>query len=212
MGTPYSCLYASSIYIIQGWLELHHTWFAGFHPSMSSGSSNSAALCMQPKIRHAQTFYLTRWLWMFALFAFIFVWFHKLTLSLYYILLCTSVWLFPVLFSVYSWVFLCYYVWSLTFSFLCQSKCFEKPSVLHFALYIHVIVSIFVYRCFSHASTCKSLLYLSEWFLALCTFYLSFLLPFHVLVSCDFLFSLLFLALKLAFLVAMFVLFPLPLR
>ena len=180
MGTPYSCLYASSIYIIQGWLELRHTWSAGFHPSTSLGSSNSAALCMQPKIRHAQSFYLTRWLWMVALFAFIFVWFHKLTLSLYYILLCTSVWLFPVLFSVYSWVFLCYYVWSLTFSFLCQSKCFEKPSVLHFALYIYVIVSIFVYRCFSHASTCKSLLYLSEWFFS-SLYFLSF---FSVAFSC----------------------------
>ena len=30
MGAPYSCLYASSMYIIQGWLELCHTWPAGF--------------------------------------------------------------------------------------------------------------------------------------------------------------------------------------
>ena len=30
MGMPCSCLYASSIYVIQGWLELHHTWPAGF--------------------------------------------------------------------------------------------------------------------------------------------------------------------------------------
>ena len=27
---PYSCLYASSIYIIQGWLDLHHKWPAGY--------------------------------------------------------------------------------------------------------------------------------------------------------------------------------------
>ena len=29
-GTPYSCLYASSIYVTQGWLELCHTWPAVF--------------------------------------------------------------------------------------------------------------------------------------------------------------------------------------
>ena len=27
---PYSCLYASSIYVTQGWLEIHHTWPAVF--------------------------------------------------------------------------------------------------------------------------------------------------------------------------------------
>ena len=34
------CLYASSIYVIHGWLD--------FHPSMSSGSSKQAAMCIQP--------------------------------------------------------------------------------------------------------------------------------------------------------------------
>ena len=30
MGTPYSCLYASPIYVTQGWLELCHTQLALF--------------------------------------------------------------------------------------------------------------------------------------------------------------------------------------
>ena len=34
-----------------------------FHPSMSSDSSISAALCIQPKIWRARSFYLTWWLW-----------------------------------------------------------------------------------------------------------------------------------------------------
>ena len=54
MGAPYSGLYASSIYVIYGWLY--------FHPSTSLGSSISAALCIQPKISRARSFYLTRWL------------------------------------------------------------------------------------------------------------------------------------------------------
>ena len=57
------CLYASSIYVIQGWLELCHTRLTGFHPSMSSGSSKQAALCIHPRIRRACSFYLTIWLW-----------------------------------------------------------------------------------------------------------------------------------------------------
>ena len=42
-------------YVIYGWLY--------FHPSTSSGSSISAALCIQPKIWRTHSFYLTRWLW-----------------------------------------------------------------------------------------------------------------------------------------------------
>ena len=61
------CLYASSIYVIHGWLELHHTRLAGFHPSMSLGSSKQVALCIHPKIRHDRSFYLTIWLWHFTL-------------------------------------------------------------------------------------------------------------------------------------------------
>ena len=38
-------------YVIDGWLD--------FHPTMSSCSSNQAALCIQPKIRHTCLFYLT---------------------------------------------------------------------------------------------------------------------------------------------------------
>ena len=54
MGALNFCLYASSIYVIHGWLD--------FHPSTSSGSSKQAALCIHPKIRRARSFYLTRWL------------------------------------------------------------------------------------------------------------------------------------------------------
>ena len=56
------CLNASSIYVIQGWLELRHTRLAGFHPSTSLGSSKQAALCIHPKIRRTRSFYLTIWL------------------------------------------------------------------------------------------------------------------------------------------------------
>ena len=55
MGVLNFCLYASSIYVILGWLD--------FHPSTSLGSSNQAALCIQPKIRRSHSFYLTIWLW-----------------------------------------------------------------------------------------------------------------------------------------------------
>ena len=48
------CLYASSIYVIHGWLD--------FHPSTSLESSKQAALCIQPKIRRTRSFYLTIWL------------------------------------------------------------------------------------------------------------------------------------------------------
>ena len=30
MGVPYAGLYASSIYVTHGWLELRHTWLAVF--------------------------------------------------------------------------------------------------------------------------------------------------------------------------------------
>ena len=62
MGTLNFCLYASSIYVIQGWLELRHTRLAGFHPSTSSGSSKQATLCIHAKIRRACSLYLTIWL------------------------------------------------------------------------------------------------------------------------------------------------------
>ena len=44
-----------------GWSYVIHGWLY-FHPSTSSGSSISAALCIQPKIWRARSFYLTRWL------------------------------------------------------------------------------------------------------------------------------------------------------
>ena len=42
-----------------GWSYVIHGWLY-FHPSMSLGSSISAALCIQPKIWCARSFYLTR--------------------------------------------------------------------------------------------------------------------------------------------------------
>ena len=62
-GAPYSGLYASSIYITHGWLELRHIRPAVFSSIYVLGSSISVALCIQPKIWRARSFYLTRWLW-----------------------------------------------------------------------------------------------------------------------------------------------------
>ena len=47
-------------YVLHGWLD--------FHSLTSSGSSKQAELCIQPKIRHARSFYLTRWLWPISLY------------------------------------------------------------------------------------------------------------------------------------------------
>ena len=60
MGALNFCLYASSIYVIHGWLD--------FHPSTWLGNSKQAALCIQPKIRRACLFCLTIWLWIIRWF------------------------------------------------------------------------------------------------------------------------------------------------
>ena len=58
----FACMLHPSTSYRAGWSYLIHGWL-DFHPSTSSGSSNQASLCIQPKIRCARLFYLTRWLW-----------------------------------------------------------------------------------------------------------------------------------------------------
>ena len=57
-----ACMLHPSTSHTAGWSYVIHSRLY-FHPSTSSGSSISAAVCIQPKIWRAHLFYLTRWLW-----------------------------------------------------------------------------------------------------------------------------------------------------
>ena len=58
-----ACMLHPSMSHTAGWSYVIHGLLY-FHPSTSLGSSISAALCIQPKIWRACSFYLTRLLWM----------------------------------------------------------------------------------------------------------------------------------------------------